>query len=140
MANRQTSKLHKAVDEGEGIARDAMEAGKQAEEQARKQAERLQQTQSRMLSIYSSFMTHWLQRRQHAAQATLEAAQRAMASNGQPASLPEIYSDWMHGSLERIAADIREYQECSTEIVSAMQESLPLGDLRAGAVSERIRD
>ena len=138
MANKQTSKLHIA---GDDIAQNAMEAGKEAEEQARRQAERLQQVQNRMLGIYSTFMTHWLQRRQHAAQATLEAAQRAMASNGQPASLPEIYSAWMNGSLERIAADIREYQECSSEMVAAMQDSLPLGgEFRAGAVSERVRD
>lgn len=142
MTAKQAAKLQQA---GEDIARGATagaaEAGRQAEDQVRKQAERLQQVQSRMLGIYSSFMTHWLQRRHSAAQATLEAAQRAMASNGQPASLPEIYSDWMNGSLERIAADIREYQACSSEMVAAMQDSLPLGgDFRAGAVSERIRD
>lgn len=145
MANKQTSKIHRLADEGEetvqNVAAGAMEAGRQAEDQARRQAERLQQVQNRMLNIYSTFMTHWLQRRQTAAQATLEAAQRAMASNGQPASLPEIYSEWMNGSLERIAADIRECQECSSEIVAAMQDTLPLGgEFRAGAVSERVRD
>lgn len=144
MANKQTSKIHRLGEEAEDTAQNAaagaMEAGRQVEEQARRQAERLQQTQTRMLSIYSSFMTHWLQRRQTAAQAAMEAAQRAMASNGQPASLPEIYSEWMHGSLERFAADIRECQECSTEIVAAMQDSLPLADFRPGAVSERVRD
>lgn len=141
MATKQTSKLHQAVDSGEDIARDAMEAGRQAEEQTRKQAERLQQVQNRMLGIYSAYMTHWLQRRQSAAQATMEAAQRAIASNGQPANLPEICNAWMNGSLERIAADIREYQECSSEIMAAMQDSLPLGgDFRPGAVSERVRD
>ena len=141
MATKQASKSHKAADTGEDIARDAMESGRQAEQQTLKQAERLQQAQTRMLDIYSSFMTHWLQRRQSAAQATVEAAQRAMASNGQPANLPEICSAWMNGSLERIAADIREYQECSSEIMAAMQDSLPLGgEFRAGAVSERVRD
>ena len=141
MANKQTAKLYKATENGEGLAQAGMEAGMQAENQARRQAERLQEAQNRLINIYSTFMTHWLQRRQIAAQATLELAQRAVEANGQPGRLPELYSEWMNGSMERIAADIRECQECGGEIVAAMQDSLPLGgDFRPGAMSERVRD
>lgn len=134
MANKQTAKIHRIADEGEDVARGmAQETGKQAE--------RLQQGQERLLSIYASFMTHWMQRRQEAAQAALEVTQRALAANGQPGRLPEIYTEWMNGSMERMAADIRECQSCGSEIVSVMQESVPLGgDFRPSAMSERVRD
>lgn len=107
-----------------GSAADGLQTG----EQARRQAERLQSVQTRLLDIYSSFMTHWLQRRQSAAQAALDAAQRALADGDRPATLPQIYGEWMQGSLERIAADIRECQECGSEIIATMQDSLPLPD------------
>lgn len=141
MANKQSANPFKAVEKNaensavftRSAAQAGAEAGLRTEEEVRSQAERLQSAQSRLLNIYADFMTHWLQRRQTAAQATVEAAQRAMGSNGQPGRLPEIYSEWLHGSMERLAEDIREYQECSTEIVSIMQETLPMSGREGGS-------
>lgn len=140
MANKQTANPFKAVEKNAensaDFTRTAAQAGSEVglriEEQVRSQAERLQSAQSRLLTIYAAFMTHWLQRRQTAAQATVEAAQRAMGSNGEPGRLPEIYSAWLQGSMERLAEDMRECQECSTEIVSIMQQTLPVSGEEAG--------
>ena len=139
MATKQTASkaAENSADFTRSAAQAGTEAGLQIEEQARSQAERLQSAQSRLLNIYADFMTHWLQRRQNAAQATVEAAQRAMGSNGEPGRIPEIYSSWLQGSMERLAEDIREYQECSSEIVSIMQQTLPMSGHLPGRESGR---
>lgn len=101
------------------------EAGEEIREAAKVQSDNFWAAQNRMMNMYSNFMTHWLERRQRAAQAALETTQRALAANNQPAKLPEIYSEWMNGSLQRISADLQEYQECSNEIADMMQKSMP---------------
>lgn len=97
----------------------------EAYEAAKSQTETFWAVQNRMMNIYGNFMTHWLERRQRAAQAALDATQRALANNNQPAKLPEIYKEWVDGSLQRISADIQEYQQCSSEIADTLQKSVP---------------
>jgi len=92
---------------------------------AQEQAERLWAVQGRLLNIYSGFMNHWLERRQQAAKSAVESAQKAFTSNGQPVNIPAIYGEWMKGSMQRVAADLQECQECGSEIATILEESMP---------------
>ncbi|MFC3674466.1 hypothetical protein [Ferrovibrio xuzhouensis] len=91
------------------------------------QGERMWAVNNRMLTMYSSFMKHWLDRRQEAAKAAVEVAQKALHPNGdgQFVNIPALYGEWMNGSLQRVSADLQECQQCGTEIAGMMEEALP---------------
>jgi hypothetical protein len=77
--------------------------------------------QHRILTLYGDFASHWVERRQQAAQTGLDAMREMLASNGQPARLPEIANAWLRGSFERVSADMQKYRECCSAIAAALQ-------------------
>lgn len=91
------------------------------------QSERLWAVNNRMMTMYSSFMKHWLERRQEAAKSAVEVAQKALRPNsdGQVVNIPALYGEWMNGSLQRISADLQECQECGNEIAAMMEGAMP---------------
>src|SRR3546814_7479788 len=74
--------------------------------------------QGRVLGIYGGFMKHWCERRQEAARSAIEMTQKAMHADGQPVNLPALYGEWVSHSMQRLAADLQECQECGSEIAA----------------------
>jgi hypothetical protein len=109
------------VSQGKGNGSDA------AMQALQQQSERMWAVNNRMLTMYSSFMKHWLERRQEAAKSAVDVTQRALQVNGsgQAVNIPALYSEWMNGSLQRISADLQECQECGNEIAGMMEGMMP---------------
>ncbi|MFC3676052.1 hypothetical protein [Ferrovibrio xuzhouensis] len=92
---------------------------------AQAQAEQLWAVQGRVLGIYGDFMKHWFERRQEAARSAIEMTQKAMHADGQPVNLPALYGEWVSHSMQRLATDLQECQECGSEITAMLGGTMP---------------
>jgi hypothetical protein len=88
------------------------------------QTERSWALQQRLMNIYGNFMSHWFQRRQRAAETALEATKKILTTNGDAGKFSGVCEDWLKGSWERIAEDMKECQECLGEAAEAVQGGL----------------
>ncbi|HLT76365.1 MAG TPA: hypothetical protein VKZ87_03165 [Ferrovibrio sp.] len=88
------------------------------------QTERYWAVQQRLTNIYGNFLSHWLQRRQRAAETALDTTKKILSSNGDAAKIPTFCEEWLKGSWERVAADMRECQECMGEAAQVVQNGL----------------
>src|SRR3546814_16413928 len=87
---------------------------------AQAQAEQLWAVQGRVLGIYGGFMKHWFERRQEAARSAIEMTQKAMHADGQPVNLPALYGEGVSHSMQRLAAELQECQECGSESAATL--------------------
>src|SRR3546814_1240949 len=51
--------------------------------------------------------------------------QKAMHADGQPVNLPALYGEWVSHSMQRLAADLQECQECGSEIAATLGGTMP---------------
>ena len=78
--------------------------------------------QTAMIDEMNALMTAWMKRRNEALHTGLQALQ-TMATCRDPAAAAKVCADWMGGSLERIAADVRDARDHSSRMAELGQQA-----------------
>jgi hypothetical protein len=79
------------------------------------QIERMMQMQQEMFRQTETFARHWMERRQEAADAGMEALHEIGSTSGtDPMAAVRAITDWQRGSFMRMNADLQEWFEICT--------------------------
>lgn len=94
------------------------------------------QLQSGMLDNVNALTMDWLRRRREATAATQEAISRLAAAKDTNA-LVAAYSDWVSGSLTRLAGDINSFADLSVALSEALLRTLDAAPRQAATTAEQ---
>lgn len=79
--------------------------------------------QTAIVDEMNALMSGWMKRRQEALHTGLQALQ-TMATSRDPATAAKVCAEWMTGSLERIAADVRDVRDHSNRMAELGQQAM----------------
>lgn len=79
--------------------------------------------QTAIVDAMNALMSGWMKRRQEALHTGLQALQE-MATSRDPATAARVCAEWMTGSLERIAADVRDVRDHSNRMAELGQQAM----------------
>lgn len=88
--------------------------------------EQVETLQKEMASHTETFVRHWFERRQEAAETGLMALRQISEANGtDPAAAMRAISDWQRGSFDRMTADLREWTTLCVHAATAAAIARP---------------